>query len=137
MDRTVEKILSIISMIVNVLTLGIVFIVFIMFQIGLMSTPDAYESEEDMILYIFGFVIWIFIVAIIGSIVLTIIGLIKLKNDEKKSGKMFLFAFLLAGLTTVPGLLLLLAGIMCLVRESSVPKVEESPILGETYGENY
>lgn len=140
MSRTGEKVLGIIAIILNVIS--IIFLFFIALMGSAISNPSVYEefeteiysdptiteglTEEDTQFLIesvvdsFTFaagVSWVFIVITIISIVLSIIAIVQVNNKPKNAGIMFIIASVLSALLSPQGILLLIAGIMSLVRK--------------------
>lgn len=146
MSRTVEKVLSIISIVLNVLSLG--FLIFFIF-VGKMLMNDPLLKQEmerefvgsglsqaeidasiEMSRTILTFITsigWLFVILIIVAIVLAIIGTVKVNKDTKTAGILFFIASLLSGLMSLTGILLIIAGIMCFVR-----KEEQRPIIQQS-----
>lgn len=146
MSRTAEKALSIVSVVLNVLSLG--FLVFFIF-VGNMLMDDSMLTQEmerefigsglssaeidasiEMSKTILTFITsigWLFVVLVIVAIVLAIIGAVKVNSNAKTAGILFFVASLLSGLMSLAGIVLIVAGIMCFVR-----KEEEPPIIDQS-----
>ena len=132
MKRTAEKVLSIIGIVLNFLSIGLLVGTLLVFQM-LMNDP-LFEEEFENEMYVSGFtdadmqvlddlgnwiggVGWFFVVLGLISIVLTIIGIVKLKSNAKTAGILLLISSVLSGLISIPGILLLVAAIMCFARK--------------------
>lgn len=144
MSRTVEKVLSIISIVFNVLSLGLL-ILFIFAGKMLMSDPFLKEEMErefvgsgltqaeidasiEMTRTILTFITsigWLLIILVIVAIVLAIIGVVKVNKDAKTAGILFFISSILSGLMSLAGILLIVAGIMCFVRKEVQPPIIE------------
>lgn len=138
MERTIEVVLSIISIIINVVII-FVLALFLLAMVSVVNDPN-YEEEifneyyhdpnytlaeaeseaqlELLILKIFNVFLWIMIMAIIVAIVLTIIGMVKVNHSPKTGGVMFIIAFILSGILSPAALLLLGAGILSFSRNT-------------------
>lgn len=146
MKRTAEKVLSIISIVLNVIGI-FVFTLVILFGSAANSDPDSFFEEIEAELYadptlteedvklgiefidaFLNFAVgfsWILIISFIASIVLIIIGIIKIDKNSKNAGIMLLISSFLSGLIlSLQGILLLIAGIMALVRKQANPVME-------------
>ena len=132
MKRTVEKVLSIIGIVLNVLSIGVLFFSLLFFQ-TIMNDP-LFEEEFENELYFSGYteedidimgdvmtwiggVGWFFVILGVISIVLSIIGIVKLKSNTKVAGILLIISSVLSGLISIPGILLLVAAIMCFARK--------------------
>lgn len=144
MNRTVEIVLSIISIIFNLITIGFL-ILFVFFGAVLILDPSyeeelIYEYSMDpsftleeaidearldlMILKVMSGFGWLMILSSLVAIVLAIIGAVKINKNPKASGIMFIIAFILSGVLSIPGVLLLIAAIMAFVRNTDTPPQE-------------
>lgn len=146
MKRTAEKVLSIISIVLNVIGI-FVFTLVILFGSAANSDPDSFFEEIEAELYadptlteedvklgiefidaFLNFAVgfsWILIISFIASIVLIIIGIIKIDKNSKNAGIILLISSFLSGLIlSLQGILLLIAGIMALVRKQANPVME-------------
>lgn len=137
MNRTAEKTLSIISIVLNLFSIvGAVLAIIV----GKMLINDPYFEDElynEFIIdptftasdaefttqFIIGFlnviaiIGWLVVIAIVVAIILSIIGIVKVNKNAKTAGIMFLISFILSGLFSIQGILLLVASIMCFVRK--------------------
>lgn len=139
MKRTAEKLLGIISIILNALFLFA--LIFFMFIGSLMYDEDVMtELEEELYAdptlteeeiqeglsffdssldFIMGFSSAL-IFAVIVSIVLSIIGVVQMDKKPKNAGIMLIISSVLSGVVlSLQGILLLIAGIMAIVRKDS------------------
>ena len=138
--RTAEKVLSIISVILNVLSVG--FIVLMIFGSKMFVSDPLFENEFEQSMYGSGltdaeiqegmtytqdFVMlisnlgWVFVAFGVISIILAIIGAVKVNNNAKLAGILFIIAAITSGVISLPGILLIIAAILCFVRK---PKIE-------------
>ncbi|CAH0345286.1 DUF4064 domain-containing protein [Bacillus sp. CECT 9360] len=143
MKRTGEYVLGIIGVILSALMtgLGAIFIFFQGsedFQRGMenefANDPTLNSGDVEMIMDgmdILGPIGWLLIVAAILGFVFGLIAVFLLKRKPKAAGIVFIVGAVLVGLVSVgagflPGLLYLIAGIMCLVRK---PKTDDPVVL--------
>lgn len=140
MKRTGEKVLSIIADVLNVLSVG--FLILMLISSNKLLEDPLFKSEIESSMYDSsltdteiqqGFVFlddfflfmtsigWIFVVLGIVSIILGIVGAIKVNENPKLAGILFIIAGVLSGIISIPGILLIIAAIMCFVRK---PKIE-------------
>lgn len=136
MKRTGEKVLSIIATILNFLSVGFLVIIILssqviaddpMFQTEIENQFSASgltgdEIQETMVLYdgFVGFVSglgWLFVVFGLIAIILAIVGTVKVNKNAKLAGILFIISALLSGVISLPGILLIIAAIMCFVRK--------------------
>ncbi|MFC7684810.1 DUF4064 domain-containing protein [Ureibacillus sp. GCM10028918] len=140
MKRTGEKVLSIIATILNVLSVG--FLILILFSSKMlidtgmndpifqseiesqMAASGLTEAEMDEALLLMGDFVsfingigWLFVVLGVIAIVLGIIGAVKVNKNAKVAGILFIIAAVLSGIISLPGILLIIAAIMCFVRK--------------------
>lgn len=147
MNRTAEIVLSVLSVILNLITIFILVIV-VFFGSVLIFDPtyeeELYyeysmdpsftleEAESEVQSTILGLKIisgfgWFFIISCIIAIVLAIVGAIKINKNPKVAGILFTIGFIFSGFLTIPGILLLIAAILAFVREVEIskPQVEK------------
>jgi len=142
MKRTAEKILGVIGLILSIIGVLMSGALAVLFQF-VKSDPtfelvDPSMTQEEIeiaevFLSLFGGSMWFIIIALIISTVLTIIGLVNIWNNKnpKLAGILFLIAGVLAGLVSLPSILLYIAGILCLVRKPSV--MEKTSFTDDSY----
>lgn len=136
LSRIGEMIFSILSIVTNFLSfVSLLLLIFLgnlfkndpNFKQGMESelirsgfTPSEIEATigmtNSMLNFVIGFV-WLFLVLSAIAIVITIIGIVKMKTDAKTAGILFFVSSFLSGVVTVSGLLLIVSGIMCVVRK--------------------
>lgn len=145
MKRTAERVLSIISVIVNFLSLIFLMIYIFASQMILndplfeqeienaLNTPGMTQEEieasmalTNTIMPFISSIGWFFVVVTIIAIILGIVGAVKVNKNSKSAGIMFIIAGVLSGILTLPGILLFIAAILCFVRK---PKAPEHPII--------
>lgn len=134
-NRTAERVLSIIAAILTTIGLAGSVLLGIFFNVGI-SQPEILEeirlgmasdgtltpSEVDMFM---GFVesfsvfIWILVIAAFISLVLNIIGTVKIWNNAnpKAAGVLFIVSGLFGGIISLPSILLYIAGILCFTKK--------------------
>lgn len=138
--RTAEKVLSIISVVLNLLSVGL--IVLMIFGSKMIITDPIFESEIEQSMYGSGYsdaeiqqgvdftqnfisiisnLGWVFVVFGVISIVLAIIGAVKVNGNPKLAGTLFIIAAFTSGLISLAGILLIIAGILCFARK---PKLD-------------
>ena len=151
MNRTAEKVLSIIAVVLTAIgTVASFFGVGILklitsdpsfrseMEMELLSDP-AYNSEDVELIFsifdLFGGIIWLIIIALLISLVLNIIGIVNIWNNKnaKLAGIMFIIAGVLGGVVSLASILLYVAGILCFTKK---PPLQDEPILDSTYNEN-
>lgn len=135
MKRTAEKSLSIVSVILSII--GIILSVILVSLFNLVKSDPEFQFEfeqgvladpslgpEDlelinMLFDLFGGTMWFFIIGLIISVVMTIIGIVNIWNNKnpKLAGIMFIIAGVLAGFISLPSILLYIAGILCFTRK--------------------
>ncbi|MBB4826898.1 magnesium-transporting ATPase (P-type) [Sporosarcina luteola] len=150
MNRTAEKVLSVIAVVLTALgTIGAFFGVAILklitndptfksdFEMELLSDPAYSKEDVELIFSIFdlfsGF-IWLIIIALIISMVLNIIGIVNVWNNKnaKLAGIMFIIAGVLCLVISVPSILLYVAGILCFTKK---PPLQEEPFVESSYSD--
>ncbi|GKV54845.1 hypothetical protein NCCP2222_07920 [Sporosarcina sp. NCCP-2222] len=151
MNRTAEKVLSIIAVVLTAIgTVASFFGVGILklitsdptfrseMRMELLSDPTFTEQDVEMFFNVFdilGGVIWLIIIALLISLVLNIIGIVNIWNNKnaKLAGIMFIIAGVLGGVVSLASILLYVAGILCFTKK---PPLQDEPILDSTYNEN-
>lgn len=150
MKRTGEKVLGIISIILNLISIfGLIFIIFISavfssnefkaeiyddteiteeltdaeIEYGLQSLNDSFNFAAALS--------YAFLIGVVVSIVLTIISILKIDNNAKNAGIMLIISSILSALISLQGILLLIAGIMALVRKPKEPDTTIAPLVNE------
>lgn len=88
-------------------------------------TPDdivMFNEAFDVGLDVFGVVGWVIVVTLLISVILSIIGVIKVSKNKspKAAGVLFIFAGLLSGILLIAPILFYIAAIMCFVRKTPV-----------------
>lgn len=132
-SRTAERVLAIIAIVLSVIGAAGTVLLGVFFKMG-MQNPQIMEemrreimreeslsaAEFDIAINTIGslqFVLWIAAAAAAVSIVLAIIGTVKLRSNVKTAGTLFIVSGLLAGILTLPSILLYIAGILCFVKK--------------------
>lgn len=147
MKRTAEKVLAIIGVIFTAISLIISFIGLAMIKVftedeairaeiemDLFSAPEFTTEEVEFILTMIDFLegfMWGFIILLLISFAVTIIGIIFMWNNKnsKLAGVMFILGGLFAFIFTPTSILLYIAGILCFTRKP--PYTDDSQIAGE------
>lgn len=148
MSRTGEIVLGVISAIMTLLSIILVTILVVSgssvlkdeqfnsdFQDIIADDPTMTEADKQVLgnidantiadaLSIFG---WVFIIILIISLILNIIGIISISKNKnpKLAGIMFIISGLFAGILSPTSILLYIAAIMCFVRKPPVQFQEE------------
>lgn len=137
MKRTGEKALSIISVVLNIISVGILILMLVgskmvvndpqvnieiensLAQSGLteQEIADSVNFMGEFIDFI-STIGWVFVVLGLISIVLAIVGAIKVNANPKLAGILFIIGCVLSGIISLSGILLLIAAIMCFVRKT-------------------
>lgn len=135
MNRTAEKVLGIIGLVFTVLgVIASIFgaVIFNMFstnpdlrtemEMEFYADPTMTPGDIDMIFSMFdaiGGFLWLGVVFLVISLVLTIIGLVKIWNNKnpKLAGIMFILGGLTGGILSLTSILLYIAGILCLTKK--------------------
>lgn len=104
------------------------------FEAELYSTPEMTQDDIDIFLSMFNLVggfMWLGIIFAAVSLLLTIIGLVKVWNNSnaKLAGILFIVAGLLGGVVSLPSILLYIAGILCLTKKP--PLLEDTLYVDE------
>ncbi|HEX5564178.1 MAG TPA: DUF4064 domain-containing protein [Sporosarcina sp.] len=135
MNRTAEKVLSIIALVLNVIGAIVAFIGLAVFN--LLKNDPSFKQEFEMemmadpaltsadieamyaVMNVLGGFIWLIIIGIIISIVLNIIGIVNIwKNKNAKlAGIMFIIAGALGGLLSLQSILLYVAAVLCFTKK--------------------
>lgn len=148
MKRTVERVLAIISAIL--IGLGILIIVFLTVGMGALFKMDEFKAElvqdlmedpqltltEDEVVAVlqlfesfisFG---WVFVIIGVIALVLTIVGAVQVGNPAKvkAAGVMFILGGIMAGVITLPSILLYIAAGMAFIRKPPVPDQTFRPL---------
>lgn len=150
MKRTGEKVLGIISIVLNMFSiLGLILVIFMsavfssnefeeeLYNDSKITSELTNEEIEFGLQYLndtFDFAAalsYTFLITIVVSIVLTIIAFIKIDNNAKNAGIMFIISSILSALITIQGILLLIAGIMALVRKPKEQSTTMQPNVNE------
>lgn len=150
MSRTAEKVLSITSVVLTTIGVFISFALLALFNY-LKSDPliqDEFEAEmllmdptltpENIeVMYgafgIIGGFMWLIIISLIISLILTIIGIVNIwKNKNPKlAGTMFIIAGLTAGILSLTSILLYIVGILCITKKPAL--TDESQLVDNKY----
>jgi len=135
LNRTAEKVLSIIAVVLS--TIGVVFGFLFMALINLMKNDPTFKQEFEMeimadpamtpadldamytVFNVMGGFIWLIIIGMIISVILAIVGIVNIwKNKNAKlAGIMFIIAGVLGGLISLPSILLYVAAILCFTKK--------------------
>lgn len=134
-NRTAERVLSLIAVIFN--GISILIGVFAAFLFSLVkSDPAAMDEmkysmvndgiltmdEIDLVMDLFGsfvVLIWVAIIIAFIGLVLNIIGIVKIWNNAspKTAGILFIIAGVLSGILSLPSILLYIAAILCFTKK--------------------
>jgi hypothetical protein len=135
LNRTAEKVLSIIAAILTAIGAVFGFIVMAVFRMmkndpafkrefeaEMMADPTITPADFEAMMTFFNFVggfFWLLIIGLIISLVLNIIGIVNIwKNKNAKlAGIMFIIAGVLAGLLSLSSILLYIAAILCFTKK--------------------
>ena len=76
---------------------------------------------------------WLIIIGLIISLVLTIIGIVNIWNNKnpKLAGIMFIIAGVFGGILSLPSILLYIAGILCFTKKP--PLTDEPQFMDDQY----
>ncbi|MCZ8536738.1 DUF4064 domain-containing protein [Paenisporosarcina quisquiliarum] len=93
-------------------------------------TPEdiaVFNDAVDVGIEVVGVVGWVVVVTLLVSIILSILGVVKVSKNKspKAAGIMFIFAGLLSGILLLAPILFYIAAIMCFVRKTPVQYVED------------
>lgn len=150
MKRTAERILSIIGTVFTGISIGISIALMSFFNF-LTSDPmmqqdfekemlsiDPTMTPEDLELFMsvmdfMGGIIWLLIIGLIISFVLSIIGVVKVWNNSnpKLAGILFIIGGVLGGILSLSSILLYITAILCFVRKA--PIGEDAHFLNDQY----
>ncbi|CAM3219552.1 DUF4064 domain-containing protein [Filibacter tadaridae] len=135
MNRTAEKVLSIISAVFTVIGVILSFITMAFLnyiksdpavrseiEAELLTDPAFKPGDMEIVFGIFdalGGFMWLIIIALIISLILTIVGIVSIWNNKnpKLAGTMFIIGGLLAGILSLTSILLYIAGILCFTKK--------------------
>ncbi|MFC4410515.1 DUF4064 domain-containing protein [Chungangia koreensis] len=145
MKRTGEVVLGVIGSIFNVI--GIIGLLFLMvgasgfmnssdyelfmdqMQMEMQNDPNLTAEDAQIVadmmpamfdaIGVFG---WVFLVALIISLILAVIGIVKISKNSspKAAGALFIVAGIFAGILSLTSILFYIAAIMCFVRKPPV-----------------
>lgn len=145
MNRTAEKVLSIISVVLTVLAL-IPSFMFGLFgkvisegslrdeiEMDLLTDPDFTGEDVDIILSVlewlggFG---WFAVVVLLISLIVTIVGIVAIWNNKnpKLAGIMFIIGGLFAFVLSLGSILLYITAVLCFTKKAATP-----PVMEDTY----
>lgn len=101
-----------------------------MFEEEIMLTDPTMTAEDiavfndavDVGLNVVGVVGWVIVVTLLISVILSILGVVKVSKNKspKAAGILFIFAGLLSGILLLAPILFYIAAIMCFVRKTPV-----------------
>lgn len=150
MKRTAERVLSIIGAAFTGISvvLGIAFMSFLNvvksdqmaqgdFEKEMLSIDPTMTPEDlDVFLSVMDFMggmMWLLIMGLIISLVLSIIGIVKVWNNSnpKLAGILFIISGVLGGILSLASILLYIAAILCFVRKA--PIAEDTHFLNDQY----
>lgn len=149
LNRTAEKVLSIIAVIMTAIGVIVGFIAIAIFnlvkndpaamrdiEMEMMADPAMTQAEMDAIYGAFsvmGGLIWFLLIAMIISVVLNIIGIVNIWKDKnaKLAGILFIIAGLLGGILSLPSILLYVAAILCFTKKP--PLQDELQFADQSY----
>ncbi len=148
MKRTAERVLAIVSSIL--IGLGLLFIAFITISMGalfkidefktelvndLMQDPNLNLNREEIIAVLqlfesftaFG---WVFFIIGMIALILAIVGAVQVGNPMKvkAAGVMFILSGIMAGVVTLPSILLYIAAGMTFIRKPPLPDQPFRPL---------
>ncbi|SDN40188.1 Protein of unknown function [Psychrobacillus sp. OK028] len=147
MSRTGEIVLGVISAIMTLLSIILVSILVVSgsslmqdeafiseFENMMITDPNVTEADlqfvndnKDVAIDAFNVFGWVFIIILIISLILNIIGIVSVSKNKnpKLAGIMFILAGLFAGIISITSILLYVAAIMCFVRKPPVQLQEQ------------
>jgi phosphoglycerol transferase MdoB-like AlkP superfamily enzyme len=104
-------------------------------------TPEdiaVFNDAVDVGIEVVGVVGWVVVVTLLISIILSILGVVKVSKNKspKAAGIMFIFAGLLSGILLLAPILFYIAAIMCFVRKTPVQYVEDPYYNNEVQHQN-
>lgn len=108
------------------------------FERDMLTDPTMTQADLDAIYSIFTFMggfIWLIIIGLIISVVLTIIGTVNIWNNKnaKLAGIMFIIAGVLGGLLSLSSILLYIAAILCFTKK--LPLQDDSYVSDQSSGD--
>ena len=108
------------------------------FERDMLTDPTMTQADLDAIYSIFTFMggfIWLIIIGMIISVVLTIIGTVNIWNNKnaKLAGIMFIIAGVLGGLLSLSSILLYIAAILCFTKKP--PLQDDSYVSDQSSGD--
>lgn len=149
MNRTAERILSVISAIFTLISIILGFISLSLvkmmiaddsfraeFEAELFTNPNLTSEEAELMLTFIDFFegfIWLLIAILIISFIATVIGIIFIWNNKKPklAGVFFIFGGLFAFILTPTSIMLYIAAILCFIKKPPRLKEEEiTPFYG-------
>jgi len=147
MSRTGEIVLGVISAIMTLLSIILVTVLVVsgssilkeeavtdQFLSDIASDPNMTETDVqlindnmDVVIDAFSLFGWVFIIILVISLILNIIGIMSISKNKnsKLAGIMFIIAGIFAGIISPTSILLYIAAIMCFVRKPPVQVQEE------------
>lgn len=145
MNRTAERVLSVIGLIFTILGLipGALLVVFgkafsdgvvrSEVEMDLLTDPTLGAEDVELILSIFemvGGLGWLFVAVSVISIVVTIIGIVSIWNSKnpKLAGAMFIIGGLFSFVLSLGSILLYIAAVLCFTK-----KTQGKPSMTETF----
>ncbi|AMQ04922.1 DUF4064 domain-containing protein [Sporosarcina psychrophila] len=150
MSRTAEKVLSILSVVLTAIGVFVSFAALALFNYLksdtlikeefeaeiLLADPTLTPDQIEIIYGVFGIVggfMWLIIISLIVSLILTVIGIVNIWNNKnpKLAGIMFIIAGLTAGIISLTSILLYIAGILCFTKKP--PLTQESQVVDDKY----
>jgi hypothetical protein len=150
MSRTAEKVLSILSLVLTVIGVIVSFASLALFnylksdsliqkefEAQILLADPTLTPEHIEVIYgvsgIIGGFMWLIIISLIVSLILTIIGIVNIWKDKnpKLAGTMFVIAGLTAGILSLTSILLYIVGILCFTKK--LPLTNESQFEDDKY----
>lgn len=135
--RTAEKVLSIISVVLNFVSIGIIILMILgskmilndplfgveqsFYDSGLTDAEiqEGLELTQNLVTIVSNLG-WIFVVFGVISIILAIIGAVKVNGNPKLAGILFIIAAITSGLISLAGILLIIAAILCFAKKNKI-----------------
>lgn len=151
MKRTGEKALSIIGAVFTGISIFGSFIALWLFKMAESDSTFRMDLEMDLMgqgtlspdeiaaittfVDLFGVIIWLVIIGLIISLILTIVGIVSIWKDKspKLAGILFIIGGLFSGFLSLTSILLYIAGILCLTRKPQ--RIDEPELLVDNYDE--
>jgi len=148
LNRTAEKVLSIIAVVLS--TIGVVFGFLFMAVINLMKSDPTFKMEFEneimsdpamtpadldamyTIFNVMGGFIWLIIIGMLISVILAIVGIVNIWKDKnaKLAGIMFIIAGVIGGLISLPSILLYVAAVLCFTKK---PPLQDNLYVDQQY----